>query len=205
MVSNHAKYALGLLLLAVFPPACMVLPFGIPPIQVQGGGEGRLIRPLPDPSVSAGAGMLRVGLHPLQLYRKAKVRFWDAGAGYSLDYSKAYYIHGAYLDGGIFFARTDYSRLGIHAVPKLLFDNQRGTGGGIAVQFTGEYFTFADGDFADAGPKGAIFGSAYGEASIGFYAEASGSVVGNISCTAFGLGIQARIPAAGGIMWFMLK
>lgn len=183
---------------------CVFLPFAVPPVQLQGGGGGRLIRPAPV-APAVGVGMLRVGLHPMQLYVQKKPRWWDVGTGYVLDYNENYMLHGGYLDGAIFFVRDKNGRLGIHAQPRIMVDDDGHGGGGLALQFTGEIHGFTKGDFQSSGSDGFIYGSAYGEGGIGFFMEASGAVVNSISTTSFGLGLQVRIPAAGGIMWAVLK
>lgn len=206
MRNRYAQSAsLGsLLCLSLALSGCVILPFAVPPLQVQGGGGGRLVRPKPEAS-AVGAGMLRVGVHPMQLYVQKKPRWWDVGTGYVHDYSDTYYLHGGYMDGAIFVVNDKNARLGIHAQPRILVDGKDNVGGGLAIQLTGEFFAFADGDFHDSGPKGAIFGGAYGEGSGGFFVETSGAVVNGISTTAFGIGLQLRIPAAAGILWFLLK
>jgi hypothetical protein len=92
-------------------------------------------------------------------------------------------------------------RVGLHVMPGLGFESQSGNSAfQMAARITGEWVTWADGPFDSCNStNGCAFGWAYGETSVGLFAEASYWAFDDDIWTV-SAGLLFRAPATLGVL-----
>lgn len=177
-----------------------VVPFALPPTQLQLGGSGRSM-----PERGDAAFNLRAGVHPMQVGRGWMKRRHDLGAGYLLDAGSRNTLHGAYLEAAViptsgWISKNTLGRVLIRGQGRVMVESDRFVvGRGAALQLTGELTKFVNGPFEGKDNKGSTFGWGYGEGGAGLYLEGAYTKLGDIDVWTFGGGLTFRLPAAFGV------
>jgi len=197
---SHLYTALAALL-ASLSCGCFALPFGTPPMRVTVGGGARWTLPPPPEQrgrVIDSVFQLRAGIDPLQFTRAPRTA--DIGVGYLFETGKSLTLHGAYVEGTVFPIVTDQSRVGVHLMPRFLYDPDSGrAGGGMGMQLSLEAYKFTSDSFSSSSNKGFVFGVAHGEGGIGLYLEGSYTRLGTTTLGTLGGGLTIRIPSSVGV------
>lgn len=190
------------------------LPFVVPPAKVEIGAgpamgavkrSGGTLRPK---SVT----QLRAGFHPLDMMPTAADGPFDAGIGYGGDLVFGHSpgggrtsAHGPYLEAAYFPLRVPAGkavfRWGARGDLDLLYlepKNVLGWGGTLVTEL--EITGHAQGAFADADGDGAVFGTAWGQWSLGAFVGASARDFPVSHYQAITAGISARLPFMLGIV-----
>jgi hypothetical protein len=192
---------LGALLLSL--AGCIPFPFASPPSVVQFGPAYQRTTPPEQTTGGVTIGQLRVGAHPMGLFRDMDQRPVDVGAGFLLD-ADPHNTRGGYLDLGAFPLVTHLDeipfRLALHGQGRLVFDpilNRWGEGG--AAQLTTEIYSYQDGTFATQGEGGGFYGWALGEFGVGLYLEGAYNWVPARPYWTVSGGVQLRLPVSAGV------
>jgi hypothetical protein len=192
---------LAALVFAIATTGCMA---GLPPARLDGGGG--VVGPAhgPDDARAAGpVGSVRAALFPAQLWESALGRTFDFGAGYGYDGSSTLELHTG-------FAELDVMRplvgsraspiFGVGVAPRLVYDALRDNfGGGIGLRMSIDLSrrSFFNEYYYDQNVSGVVGAGAYGQASFGFYLEASLVSVGPYAFATGTAGMTFRLPAMG--------
>jgi hypothetical protein len=153
---------------------------------------------------------LRGTIHPAGVVDELYGRRFELGGSYSflLPLENRFY-HGPSLTLGWYenfpqpkSRRTDFWRIGVHAMPGLGFRSRRGeVAFQMAARVTGEVVTWADGPFDSCSSSdGCTLGWAYGETSFGLFAETSYWAFDDDIWTVTA-GILFRAPATLGVLF----
>jgi hypothetical protein len=192
------------------------LPFVVPPGKVAigaGPATGEVKRDagmLKPRSVT----QLRAGFHPLDMMPKASQSAFDVGVGYGGDlifsnaparHDQHTSAHGPYLEAAYYPLRVPAGnamlRWGARGNLDLLYLEPKdvmGFGGTAVTEL--EITGHAAGAFADADGDGAVFGTSWGQWSVGAFVGGSARSFPVTNYRAITAGFAARIPFAAGIV-----
>ncbi|QED29860.1 hypothetical protein FRD01_22020 [Microvenator marinus] len=188
-----------LLLGATFWIGCVPVPLLIPPIKVDAGVAAK-----GGPEGIAATFPLRAGIHLLQLNPNGYFRSFDIGPGWSVfPVTSGELRHGPYLEGGLLWPVENGPRWGTNVKAHYLFSGQeRPHAAAFTVQGTVEWADWSDGVFGEcSSSEGCAFGVSHGEASIGFFLEASTAIhPGQAADFWAGGGLILRIPMSVGFL-----
>jgi len=218
----------GAVLLALLTPGlcgCIPLPFATPPMRATltaGGAAGRPV-PAAEPTRGVVEPVLtgRFGIYPAQVIEPWRERRFDLGVGYVFELFpdaelSNYTKHGAFIRGTWHPWQPTFepggnarTRVGLHAIGELLFDERDGDmGAGAALAASFDLIVDGWGDFAAADSDGAIIGSYGGEVGVGFEVSVGFRQIGGLRYFTTGIGITITLPASAGVvlvpLWALL-
>ena len=183
------------------------LPFGSPPVQVQGGLSLRRLEGTRRPaSELTYPGQLKVGVHPLGLLRNGMRRRVDVGAGYVGEFDGTQSIHGGYAEVAptlLTSRRGPIRRLSLRGQVRALHAvGYHGVGYGGAIQISGERGGFVPGEIEwRPSYRNGANGYGWGESTIGLYGEMAYSQIDTLRVFTMTGGIQWRLPATIGVVF----
>ena len=196
------KLALGAAVLALATSGCLA---GVPPLRIDGGfGAVGPAHGPDDARTPSVIGSLRAGVFPAQLWESAGGRTFDFGAGYGFDGGGPQFaLHTGFAEADLTRPLTRSNKglvFGVGISPRLAYDAFRDNfGGGIGLRLSLDLSrgSFVNEWFTDSGDGTVLAAAAFGQASFGFYAEASFVSVGPYAFGTGTVGLTCRLPAMG--------
>ena len=173
---------------------------GMPPVRTEMGG-GAVFFPHGTGQTADEIGSFRAALFPAQLMPSVQGRVIDVGAGYGYDAGSGFETH-------TLFAEVDTMRalggrkapmLTFGLAPRIAWDGMRdAVGYGMGARISLDLFrTFVD-EYTTNWNDGVMLGAAaYGQASLGFYAEGTFTSLGPYAFGTLTGGLTLRLPVMG--------
>ena len=228
----YTTFRLNMLLLgiALLSSGCLPFAWMTPPMKVSSGFGGSItIRSSPSANAEQddiapkkpGAMNLYFGLFPLKAHPSMELRPFDFGIGYHISQfyggeDQGIVIHGPYLEMS-WYPHTRplhrkslwNSRFGVHLQPRLLMITDSGYRKyGIAtnIKFTAELSRYLEPNSGgNCDNDGCVFGSWFGEISIGIFAQTGYGFLGKTHFVDIRAGVFLNIPISVGAGFIFLK
>ncbi len=193
--------------LALTSPGCV--PFLVPPARVETGIGTRVHPPKTREGVqgSRATGLLRAGLHPLQLVGPEAPTWADFAFGYRsewmLDDSERP-LHGPYAELGLYPVRPRVSRstrlrFGGYTSADAILSSGREPGLGATLGTVVELTGFSSGTFGHEDEEDTVGGVTHGQWAVGLFASTSFRNADDRFSQTLGTGLSVRLPFVFGV------